>query len=82
MTEVKLTEVQWHDFCDADPVPEDFIERMEAAGFTNLRKVRRSDIAEDSFAAERGIVLGGYLWELTKRGHKILEATPTPGPLK
>ena len=64
----------WHDFCDCDPFPtrEDFPERMEAAGLIRLRPVTRRDVAEDPFAAERGIELGGSLWELTAKGRKAM----------
>jgi hypothetical protein len=66
----------WHDFCDCDPFEglDTFAERMEAAGYARLRPVKRSDIQDDPFAAERGIEPGGYLWELTAEGHKAIEA--------
>ena len=61
----------WAAFCDADLVPGDFIDRMEAAGFVALREVRKRDIEASSFAHERGIELGGMLWELTKKGSAV-----------
>ena len=87
MSERKLTEQQWRDlddlrrlwsvFCDADPVPIDFIERMERAGYSRLRRVRKSDL-EESFAAERGIEKGGALGGLAvQRG---MEHLPQPLP--
>ena len=78
-----MTEAQWRNlddlrkywgvFCDADPVPDGFIERMESAGYARLRPVKKADLAE-SFAAERGIEQGGQLWELTKKGHNAIAA--------
>lgn len=70
----------WGAFCDADPFPgaQDFAERMESFGLVRLRKVTSSDLQE-SFAAERGTEKGGRLWELTKKGHAVLDrqrATP------
>lgn len=63
----------WGAFCDADPFEgaDTFAERMEACGFIRLRMVRKSDL-EESFAAERGIEAGGYLWELSKAGRAAL----------
>lgn len=81
MSERRLTEQQWRDldglrkywhaFCDADPVPDGFIERMEAAGYARLRNVTRADLREP-FASDRGIEIGGGIWELTARGHKSI----------
>lgn len=65
----------WADFCDADPVPEDFIDRMDDAGFVTLRKVTRDDL-NDVFAAERGIEKGGWIWVLTDLGRQVLAPTP------
>lgn len=77
---LRLTEAEWRDremlrahwdaFSQADPVPEDFINRMEAAGFAAIRPVRKRDL-EESFAAERGIEPDGMLWELTRKGHEV-----------
>lgn len=63
----------WDAFCDADPCPDDFQYRMEAAGFITLRAVVEDDL-DDAFAAERGIVEGGTIWVLTPVGRKILRA--------
>lgn len=64
----------WITVCDADPTPDldedDFIERMEAAGFIHLRPVTRRDL-DEPFASERGIYPGGNLWELTASGQKV-----------
>lgn len=61
----------WHSFCDADPFPgsDTFAQRMEDRGYARLRRVKLSDIESDPFAAERGIEVGGSLWELTEKGH-------------
>lgn len=78
-----MTEQQWRDlddlrkwwntFCDADlGPPEDFIERMDAAGYAMLKTVTRKALAGMSFAAERGIELGGEMWVLTAKGHKAM----------
>lgn len=67
----------WHAFADADIIPVDrdeFTDRLDEFGLISLRKVRKSDL-DVSFAAERGIELGGYLWELTEKGHFVLDAT-------
>lgn len=69
----------WHAFCDADPVPENFIERMEVAGFARIRKVTRADVRNDPFAAERGIYLGGNLWELTEKGEAVFDDAKAKG---
>jgi hypothetical protein len=80
-TAERLTEAQWRDrellrqhwaaFCDADPTPDDFADRMEASGFITLRSVKKRDVEEASFAYERGIELGGMLWELTQKGREV-----------
>ena len=38
-------------------------------------KVRKSDVEDDAFAAERGIELGGWMWELSPAGRAALEAS-------
>jgi hypothetical protein len=63
----------WFAFCDADAVPEGFIERMEAAGFASLRRATREDW-ESAFAADRGIEKGGAVWALTPAGRAVLAA--------
>lgn len=82
--ELRLTESEWRareelrqhwsPFCDADPVPEGFADRMEGAGLIETRKVTRADL-EDEFAAERGIEKGGYVWCLTRLGHEVLDSS-------
>lgn len=62
----------WEGFCDADPVPEDFIDRMDDAGFVTLRKVTRDDL-NDAFAAGRGIEKGGWVWVLTDLGQQLFQ---------
>ncbi len=66
----------WNAFADADIIPVDrdeFTDRLEEFGLISLRKVRKADL-DVSFAAERGIELGGHLWELTEKGHSVLDA--------
>lgn len=64
----------WEDFCDAVGfVPPEFLENMEEAGFVAVRAVTEADIEDDPFAYERGIVLGGTMWELTEAGTKALK---------
>lgn len=82
MDEPRLTEREWRNraalrrhwasFCDADPVPEGFIDRMEAAGLAQCRAVEPDDL-EESFADERGIYPGGMVWELTDAGRSALK---------
>ena len=62
----------WNDFCDADPVPENFADDMEAAGLITLRAVTKRDVEDDCFAYERGIELGGSVWVLTDEGRTAL----------
>jgi len=62
----------WHDRCDADPVPPEFDQDMEAAGLIAFRAVTKRNVEESSFATELGIELGGYLWELTDAGRAAL----------
>jgi len=75
----------WPAFCDADPVPDGFVERMERAGLAMLRKVKRAAL-ETAFAAERGIEKGGTILVLTLIGEramcdpKILSGMPSPQP--
>lgn len=61
----------WDEFCDGDPVPDDFIETMESAGFATIRSVTRDDLQSD-FAAERGIYKGGSVWDLTPKGRAVI----------
>lgn len=72
MTPAQKLRALWHVFTDADPVPETFVEEMEAAGFCSLRPVGHTDIENDPFAYERGIEPGGMLWELTDAGRLVL----------
>lgn len=62
----------WYKFCDADPVADGFIERMEAAGYAELVAVTEQAL-EDPFAAERGIERGGMMWQLTRLGRMRME---------
>jgi len=64
----------WGAFCDADPTPDGWQERMEAAGFIWLDKTRSGDL-QQPFAAERGIYKGGTIWRLTDAGREILAAS-------
>lgn len=64
----------WHSFCDADPFEggDTFAERMGARGLIELVAVTQ-DALEDGFAAERGIVPDGYMWQLTEVGRASLQ---------
>lgn len=68
---VQRLQALWRAFCDADPVPPEFIDDMEKVGFVQLRSVEDADL-EEAFAAERGIEPGGLLWELTDAGRRAL----------
>ena len=57
----------WADFCDCDPTPDGFQDRMEAAGLIYLDAVNDDDL-DDPFAEELGIVAGGSVWRLTAKG--------------
>jgi hypothetical protein len=61
----------WDAFCDCDARPEDFEERMEAAGLIHLRSVTDEDL-DDAFAYERGIEPGCNVWDLTEAGRASL----------
>lgn len=67
----------WSDFCDYDPTPDDFQDRMEAAGLIYLDAVDDDDL-DDPFAEELGIVAGGSVWRLTTKGRQAY-ATPSEG---
>lgn len=69
--EAERLRAHWDAFCDADPVPDGFIEEMEAAGFTVFRPVAREDL-QSAFAADRGIYKGGMVYDLTPKGRNIL----------
>jgi hypothetical protein len=77
----ELLRLQWNSFCDADPVPEGFVERMHAEGFCHLRGVTADDL-EMSFAADRGIKRGGSIWVLTDEGREAMKfvRSKTPQP--
>lgn len=68
MTDAEELRAYWNVFCDADPYPDGFEDRMEAAGFAEVRVVTNDDLHQ-SFAAERGIERGGLMWCLTEAGH-------------
>lgn len=61
----------WGAFCDADPRPDGFEDRMEAAGLIEADDVTDEDL-DDAFAAERGIEPGGTVWRLTPAGRQAL----------
>lgn len=64
-------QMHWGAACDADPVPDGFIERMEQAGFVYWREVTDEDL-EQAFADEVGICKGGTVWDLTDLGRAAL----------
>ena len=64
-------EAYWDAFCDCDPSPDDFADRMEAAGLIFLDGVTDDDL-DDAFASERGIEPGGLIWRLTPAGRAAL----------
>jgi hypothetical protein len=68
MTDAEELRAYWNKFCDADQYPDGFEDRMEAAGFAEVRPVTDDDLHQ-SFSAERGIDRGGMLWCLTDAGH-------------
>lgn len=68
----------WQAFCDADPCPDDFQDRMEAAGLIALDSVTDDDL-DDPFAAERGIEPGGQVWRLTAKGRAAERTSKTKG---
>ena len=65
----------WAAFCDCDPTPDDFQDRMEAAGLIVLDAVNDDDL-DNPFASELGIEPGGTVWRLTDRGSQAY-ATPS-----
>lgn len=70
-TEQKLR-LLWADFCDADPVPPEFPDEMEAAGFIDCVPVDK-DALESPFAYERGLEPGGSMYVLTPAGRQALK---------
>lgn len=69
----------WMDFCQADPVPPEFTDDMEAAGFMFLDDVDEDDL-QTAFASELGIEPGGRVWRLTDEGRRIVNL-PEPSHL-
>lgn len=65
----------WSAFCDCDPTPDDFRDRMEAAGLIYLDAANEDDL-DNPFASELGIEPGGSVWRLTDRGSQAY-ATPS-----
>lgn len=66
----------WHAFCDCDVIPidrDDFTDRLEKFGLIDWSTVTKRDLAETSFAAERGLELGGFCWKLTTKGHAVFD---------
>ncbi len=66
----------WAEFCDADPVPAEFIDDMDAAGLAECVPVD-DEALESAFAAERGIEPGGMMWVLTAAGRAALSHGPS-----
>lgn len=69
----------WGAICDCDIVPidtDEFKDRAERLGFIRWRIATKRDVADNIFAAELGIEVGGGLWELTAKGRKALEERP------
>lgn len=64
----------WSGFCDCDPTPDDFQDRMEAADLIYLDTVNEDDL-DNSFAGELGIEPGGSVWRLTDKGLEALATT-------
>ena len=67
----------WNAFCDADyhdiGIPyDDFVGHGESNGLFELRAVEPDDL-DDAFAYERGIEIGGSIWELTEKGRELFK---------
>lgn len=59
---------EWERFCDADPTEDpDFIDHALDAGLVTFKRVNKEALQE-AFAAERGIIPGGEMYVLTKKG--------------
>lgn len=60
----------WHDFttCDFAGDKEEFVERMEKAGFIELVPVTKEILDDETFADELGLEIGGDCWALTAKG--------------
>ena len=68
----------WDAACDCDwgdvtTETSNFFERQEAAGFAQCVHVTEDDVDGD-FAWERGIEIGGRMWELTPLGLAVRTA--------
>jgi hypothetical protein len=61
--------------CDFAGDTDEFVERMESAGLIVLVPVNRSIMAEDPFASELGLNIGGECWQLTAKGRKAYDET-------
>jgi hypothetical protein len=66
----------WNAYCTCDFAGEtdNFVERMEEAGFIELAPVTRKIVDDEPFAAELGIEMGGVCWQLTAKGREAMEA--------
>jgi hypothetical protein len=75
LSDVEMLREFWDVFttCDFAGETDNFVERMEAAGFIELVPVTRKILAEEDHAADRGIELGGNCWQLTTRGREVLD---------
>lgn len=65
----------WNAMCYCDVVPidtDDLKERMEAMGLLRWRTATRRDVEQTPFASELGIEVGRSLYELTKKGHRLM----------
>jgi hypothetical protein len=63
MTPAQELATYWNAFCDSAAVPEGFIDRMESAGFAEVRQAEATDV-EATMAAPRGAMI----WCLTATG--------------
>ncbi|MFC0408858.1 hypothetical protein [Roseomonas elaeocarpi] len=64
----------WQDFCAGDFKSNDFLERMEAAGFVEYGAATEGEAEELNAGAWEGMEKGSPIWRLTEVGSKALAA--------
>ena len=72
LTPEQKLRVYWLAFCDADPVPTEFADDMEAAGLITWRIATKADAQRTTFAEELGIEKGRPIYVLTDAGREIV----------
>lgn len=83
MTDTQKLKGYWRDFCDADPVPPEFADEMEAAGLIELqsltpREATRIVSADPFWATKYGTETPSSIYVLTDAGRQALSEGERP----